>query len=292
MLQKKLIFLFLLLSNFFVLYSQIFYKIDCPNCESSSYIFGTHHLSPISIVEEAGLMEYFDKTDQVVGELDLTADPIKLSMALQPYMTAPADSTLTILLKGENIDSLNTQFQRLMKMPGVSLQTFDRLKPMVVSTLIAGNMSIETMPGYNPSEQLDSYFFRIGEKTGKKIIALETPEFQGEMLFNMTPLTVQAEVLVEMLKNPEESFEAAKKLNEAYKERNLDEMLILSLEDELHPEFMEIILYKRNTDWLNRLPSIIESAPSFIAVGALHLAGPHGVLQGLKDLGFEITPIY
>jgi uncharacterized protein YbaP (TraB family) len=30
---------------------------------------------------------------------------------------------------------------------------------------------------------------------------------------------------------------------------------------------------------------------TFVAVGAAHLAGPDGIVQGLRDLGFSITPI-
>lgn len=273
-------------------HSQILYKIEGKNGGAPSYIFGSHHLSPITIVEESGVMEYFDQAAQVVGEIDLTVDPMTISMALQPYMMAPADSTLSVLLKDEDINALNVQFEKWAPMPGMKLEMLESLKPMAVSTMLAVGISQEVMDGFDPSQQLDTYFFKTGVDEGKKIIALETPEYQGEVLFNMTPLTVQAEALVEMLKNPEESVSAAKKLTQAYKERDLDTMLEMSKEDEQHPEFMENILYRRNANWLSQLPSIIDEAPSFIVVGALHLAGPQGILEGLKSQGYEIIPIY
>ena len=276
----------------FAVNAQILYKVEGKNMKSPSYIFGSHHLSPISIVEESGVMDYFNQTQQVVGEIDLTIDPMTLSMTLQPYMMAPADSTLSVLLKGENLDSLNAQFAKWAPMPGMQLQMLEPLKPMAVSTMIAAAMSQEVMPGFDPAQQLDSYFFQTGANEGKKIIALETPEYQGEVLFNMTPLTIQAEALVEMLKNPEKSLEVTKRLTEAYKKRDLDTMLDLSKEEDEHPEFMENILYKRNRNWMEKLPAIIEEAPSFIVVGALHLAGSEGIIEKLKESGFEITPIY
>ena len=272
--------------------SQILYKIEGKSDVKPSYIFGSHHLSPISIVEESGVMAYFNETEQVIGEIDMTIDPMKLSMALQPYMMAPSDSTLSVLLKGENLDSLNMQFVKWAPMPGMQLQMLEPLKPMAVSTMLAAGMSQEVMPGFDPTQQLDAFFFQTGVKENKKIVALETPEYQGEVLFNMTPLSVQAETLVDMLKNPEESIEAARKLSEAYKNRDLNAMLEVSKSDEAHPEFMENILYKRNANWMEKLPSLIDAAPSFIVVGALHLAGPEGIIQGLKDKGYLITPIY
>lgn len=281
-----------IISITFVSEAQILYKIEGKDSKAPSYIFGSHHLSPIDVVEKSGVMDYFNQTEQVIGEIDLTMDPMKISMALQPYMMAPADSTLSVLLSGENMDSLNTQFQKWAPMPQMQLQMLDPMKPMVVTTMIAAGMSNEAMPGYDPAQQLDTYFFQEGAKAGKKIYALETPEYQGEVLFNMTPLAVQAETLVEMLKHPDESIDAAKKLNEAYKNRDLNTMLELSLEDEYHPEFMENILYKRNADWMSKIPGLINETPSFIVVGALHLAGDRGVIQALKSLGYTITPIY
>ena len=287
-----LTFLTLSLCTFFVTQAQILYKVEGKGATSPSYIFGSHHLSPISIIEESGVMDYFNQTDQVIGEIDLTIDPMTLSMALQPYMMAPADSTLSVVLAGEDMEALNEQFTKWAPMPGMQLQMLEPLKPIAVATMIAVGMSNEAMPGYDPSQQLDTYFFNAAKESGKKTGALETPEYQGMVLFNSTPLSVQAESLIEMLKNPDESLEAAKKLSEAYKERNLDAMLELTKDSDKHPEFMENILYKRNADWMTKLHAIIEETPSFIVVGALHLAGSRGIIEGLKSEGFSVTPIY
>lgn len=273
-------------------HGQILYKIEGNGSKGPSYLFGSHHLSPISIVEESGVMEYFNDTEQVIGEIDLTLDPMALSLALQPHMMAPSDSTLTILLAGEDMTVLNSQFEKWSPMPGMQLQMLDPLKPLAITTMMAAAMSQEVMPGFDPNQQLDTYFFKQGKEQGKKITALETPEYQGEVLFDMTPLTVQAEVLVDMLKNPEESLENTRKLSEAYKQRDLNGMLQLSKQGEEHPEFMENILYKRNANWMEKLPSLIQESPSFIVVGALHLAGPEGIVEGLREKGFEVSPIY
>ena len=272
--------------------AQILYKVEGNGSKAPSYIFGSHHLSPISIVEESGAMEYFNQTDQVVGELDLTMDPMALSMALQPHMMAPADSTLSVLLAGEDMNVLNEQFKKWSPMPGMQLQMLEPMKPMAVSTMVAVGMSADVMPGYDPAQQLDTYFMKTGAQEGKKIVALETPEYQGKVLFDTTPLTMQAEALIEMLKNPQEAVEAAKKLCEAYQKRDLNEMADISKASDEHPEFMEALLFKRNKEWMEKLPEIIEETPSFIVVGALHLAGDQGILEGLRSKGFTVTPIY
>ena len=42
---------------------------------------------------------------------------------------------------------------------------------------------------------------------------------------------------------------------------------------------------------MNQLPDLIKQEPYFIAVGALHLVGPEGLIEQLKQLGYEVTPI-
>lgn len=290
--KKRFFPLFLAFVGIFTIQAQLLYKVEGKDPDKASYIFGSHHLSPISIVEESGVMTYFDKTDQVVGELDLTIDPMVLSMALQPYMIAPSDSTLSVLLKGEDMDSLNATFMKYAPMLGMQLQMLEPLKPMAVTTMVASGMSNAVLPGFDPEQQLDAYFFQVGVKEGKKIVGLETPEYQGEILFNLTPLTIQAEALIDMLKNPEKSIETARKLGDAYQNRDIASMFELSIEDDEHPEFMETILFKRNKAWIEKLPAIIDETSSFIVVGALHLAGPEGLIEGLKEKGYKITPIY
>lgn len=291
--MKKIITLIaLIVGGLTSLQAQIFYKIESKGKTAPSYIFGSHHLAPISVVEASGAMKYLDKVSQVVGEIDMGMDQIAMAMALLPYMTAPADSTLSVLLAGEDMEALNAQFQKWAPMPGMTLQMLDGLKPMAVSTMIAAGMSAESMPGFDPSQQLDAVFLMTGSEKGKKIIGLETPEYQGEILFNMTPLSIQAEALVDLLKNPQKAVDDARKLSAAYLERNMDTLLEVTAEEDEHPEFMEAVLYRRNAEWLQKLPSIIEEAPTFIVVGALHLAGERGLLEGLRARGFKVTPIY
>lgn len=288
--KGKLLTIFLMA---FCLYgkAQIFYKIEKTD-NPTSYIFGSHHLSPIDIVEKSNANDYFKEVDQIIGELDLTLDPIAISLAVQPHMMAPSDSTLSVLLEGENWDALNEQFEKWTPVPGMKLQMLDPLKPMAVTTMVVTGLSSQIMPGFDPSQQLDTYFFKQGEKEGKKIVALETPDYQGEVLFDTTPLKIQADALIEMLTKPEETIDNTKRLNAAYMDRDLDAMLEISKESEDNSNFMENVLYRRNQEWLQKLPDLISESSSFIVVGALHLAGPKGILEGLKNEGYIITPIY
>ena len=271
--------------------AQIFYKIEGNGLEKPSYLFGTHHLAPISVVEENNVPEYFEETRQVVGEIDLTLDPMTIAMAMQSHMMAPPDSTLSKIISPEDYVIINEEFKKYTPIPGTDLSMFETMKPMVVSTLVTVSVMSEKMGGFDAENQLDSYFMKKAKEEGKKVTPLETPEFQASVLYDSTPISYQAEGLVEILKNPQQIFESSEKLNEAYFNGDLETMYSLSEEEDSHPEFMVALLDRRNADWLTKLPSIMEDSPAFIAVGALHLAGDKGLVKGLRDLGYTVTPL-
>ena len=54
---------------------------------------------------------------------------------------------------------------------------------------------------------------------------------------------------------------------------------------------MIALLDKRNADWLTKLPAIFKEGPTFVAVGALHLAGDKGIVEGLRKLGYNVSPV-
>ncbi|CAN5533404.1 hypothetical protein BH11MYX1_BH11MYX1_53680 [soil metagenome] len=55
--------------------------------------------------------------------------------------------------------------------------------------------------------------------------------------------------------------------------------------------FKEVLLYKRNLDWMPKLEQLLEQDHVFVAVGAGHLQGPRGVIEMLKSRGYTITRI-
>lgn len=271
--------------------AQVFFKVEGNGLTSPSYIFGTHHLAPSSVVEKFGASNPFETTSQVVGEIDMTQDPTALGMAMQPHMMAPADSTLSKVIPPADFAVISEEFKNWAPMPGMEFKMLDMMKPMAVTSMVAVSMAAKTIPDFNPADQLDTWFQTNGKANGKKIVALETPEQQATILFDLTPISFQAEALVELLKDPSKAQKSTQELTEAYFAQDLDKMLQLSEAEDEHPEFMAALLDKRNADWLTKLPAIFKEGPTFVAVGALHLAGDKGIVEGLRKLGYTVTPV-
>jgi uncharacterized protein YbaP (TraB family) len=53
----------------------------------------------------------------------------------------------------------------------------------------------------------------------------------------------------------------------------------------------EVLVFKRNADWIPKLSKLFEQDHVFVAVGADHLIGPRGVIELMKAQGFEVKRI-
>ena len=52
---------------------------------------------------------------------------------------------------------------------------------------------------------------------------------------------------------------------------------------------MDFLIKKRNDNWMQTLPALFKKQSNFVAVGALHLAGPDGLVEQLKKMGYTVT---
>ncbi len=271
--------------------AQVLYKVEGNGLSTPSYIFGTHHIAPISVIESFGAKAPYEAATIVVGEIDMTQNPMNLAAAMQPHMMAPADSTLSKVISPLVYDKVNEEFKKLAPMPGMDLSMMEPLKPVAVNTTIAVGLAQKAMPDFNPQEQLDTWFQTNGKKAGKKIVPLESVEQQATILFDSMPISVQAEDLVEMLLDSDKAVAKTKELSDAYMAQDLNKLLTISESENSRPEFMKALLDQRNADWLTKLPNIFKEGSTFVAVGALHLPGKNGIITGLQNMGYTVTPV-
>ncbi len=56
-------------------------------------------------------------------------------------------------------------------------------------------------------------------------------------------------------------------------------------------EIIKILLDKRNKNWIEDIEYLIEKDRTFIAVGMAHLGGENGILNLLKENGYELQRV-
>ena len=53
----------------------------------------------------------------------------------------------------------------------------------------------------------------------------------------------------------------------------------------------DFLLKDRNEKWVQVIPELMRKQSQFIAVGALHLPGPDGVISLLQKQGYTVKPV-
>lgn len=275
--------------------AQLLWKISGNGLTQPSYIIGTHHLAPISIKDNiAGLQKALDETQQVYGELKMSEIQSPATMQkMQQMMMIESDTTLASLLSPAEYETANKFSKENLMM---DLSTAPKLKPAFLLNNVVVVAYIKHIGNFNPQEQLDTYFQTQATEKGKKVDALETADFQFNLLYNGSSLQRQAQLLMCTLNNIDEEVASLKKLTEAYMKQDLNTMLKISVERKNNacdprPGEEDAMIYNRNKSWAQQLPSIMKAAPTFIAVGALHLPGNKGVLNLLKKGGYKVEPV-
>lgn len=276
-------------------HAQILWKVSGNGLAQPSYIMGTHHLAPLSIKDSiAGLQAAVSATTQLVGELNMMElqNPAIMQM-MQKMIVTDTDTTLQSLFTPEEYQLVRNCVQENLKF---DVAQMPKAKPSFLQNNLVVLLYMKHVHDYNPMEQLDASFQIEAKAQGKKIIALETPEFQFDLLYNSTSLKRQAELLLCLLNNIEKTVAQSKELTVCYMNQDLEGLQKLAETrngdscDPL-PGEMEAMIDHRNETWGKKLPTLMKSAPTLVVVGALHLPGQNGVLNLLKKQGYTVEAV-
>lgn len=292
--MKKTIFsLLLLIVTAVSVNAQLLWKISGNGLEKPSYLFGTHHIAPVSVIDSVpGMSEAISGVDKIYGEMIMSeATTPQSQQVMMGYAMAPQDSLLTTVLAPAQIDSLNTMLKRYMGPMG-SANQFAQLKPAMLSTLLALMQSQTIFPNFNPQQQLDGEIQKRGAALGKEIGGFETIQDQCNALFGSS-IIEQAENLMDMVRHDDQAAGMAKKLAQAYLSGDLNAMLAL-MEDPANgasEEWTERMINRRNANWMRVMAGLLPTASVLIAVGAGHLPGDEGLISLLRKNGYSVDPV-
>ena len=163
--RKLLITSLLLAAACFTAGAQLLYRISGGGLEHPSYIFGTHHIAPLSIVDSiAGFDSAFASGSQLYGEIDMDSanTPAAQQMMMQAMM-ASADSVLTALFTPAEFALIDSAVRLYL---GVGAEQLAVLKPAALSTQLSVAQTLKVFPGFSQGEQLDTYLQRRAAERG------------------------------------------------------------------------------------------------------------------------------
>lgn len=289
--KKKLVFMLLLCITLGA-QAQLLWKVSGNGLDRPSYVIGTHHLAPLSVKDSiVNLQQAIDQTEQVYGEIIMDdANNPEILMKMQQAMMLPADTTLKSFYTQAQYDTIAAVVKNYM---GVDLALFDKVKPATITTQLSVALAMKSLKGFNPQEQLDTWFQKQARQAGKKVGSLETIDMQINVLYNSQTLTRQALLLYCTATHIKQGVDQSLRMNQAYMKQNLEELLAI-IEEKMNdacdstPEEINTLIYDRNANWARLLPSIMKQSPTLFVVGAGHLPGSQGLLKLLQKQGYTV----
>lgn len=216
-------------------------------------------------------------------------------MEMEPDMAAMGELAASMLITdGRDLEALlgGTLYGQVQKATadlGLPEAAVRAMKPWAVMTLLS-------MPKPSADPILDLVLHQRATAAGKSTAGLETAQEQLAV-FDGLSLSDQIELLQMTLVQLTELPSFFARLIQAYADDDLGAIVDLSdtyqrqNDSETIRRFSRRLNDERNHRMLARMTTYLRQGNSFIAVGALHLSGPSGLLQLLRANGYTVTPI-
>lgn len=275
-------------------HAQLLWKVTGNGLGRPSYILGTHHMAPSTMIDQIkGMNEAIAGCDIVVGEVEkdsLMSPEVQARMA--QAMVAPLDSTLDKVLTPADYGIVEKVFNKYFGTLGMKLKQVNNLKPSAISTQMQAMQSIKYFPNFDSANLIDIAVQARANDAGRPSAGLETVQEQIDLLFN-GPLREQAEGLVEACKQDEFFQAQSVALADAYMSQNLDKIYQVMTDATMgsSEESMEAFIYSRNRAWAAKLKTMMPERACLVCVGAGHLPGVQGLLQLLRNEGYTVEPV-
>lgn len=253
------------------------------------YLAGSIHILKPGFYPLAPQFEAaFNQSDHLVLEVDSgRIDPATMQALSLKYGQLPAPKTLTNLLS----ESTYRALAAYMREYGVELSFFETFKPNFINQQLT-ILALQSI-GYEAEAGVENHFRRRNEREGnpRKVLQLETVEFQLDLLFN-APLPTQVQLADATLAQMETFEEITADLITAWLAGD-DELFALATEAQSGetPElkaFTESLINKRNHGMADTIAGYMdgEAGTYFVLVGSAHLIGKQGIPNLLVEKGY------
>lgn len=253
----------------------------------TSYLLGTVHLGDQQM---AGLPNYvkkaIEKTEKLVVEVDLSkVNPLEQQQVMMSYMLLPPGKTLQSEISAKNYKALS----RYMTQQGLTMELFQPMQPFAVMLQIT--LMEYQKAGYQDTFGIDKQVMNVAQRLQIPIMQLETLEqqmgmFKGFSKYNNKMIEDGLKELSDMDKYFNRLIGSWKRGDDAELESYYQE----TFNGDSYSAITEkVLLTNRNKNWVKQLKSKLTKQPHFIAVGALHLHGPEGLLKLLEKEGYKLS---
>lgn len=291
--MKKACFSFLLLFSAIVSIAQkaspvkladnksLLWQVSRKDINKPSYIFGTMHLICAGdYIWTNKMRTSLQKSDEVCFEMNIADPNVMMQVALG-----------MINQDGKSLKDYFTeeQYRKLMQYItdslGMDIVMLQQLKPIALETMLTTKATSCSNP-----VSYEENILAEAKKLHKSIAGLETPAEQIQIL-NSIPIDSVIADLVEITTGKKTEDTTYNKLLNAYKQQDLPALYNLIRNSKESGLDMGTFLDDRNVKWIERITDKMEQKSVFFAVGAGHLWGDNGLINQLRQIGYDVVPV-
>jgi hypothetical protein len=231
----------------------------------------------------------FKKSEALVTEVSLDIpDSSKRSMATMAMY--PQRKTVKDYLSAEDYAYFHSYLIDSLNINSLKVKIYEMMRPFFLESIVV----VEQL---GKIESYEQRFVKMAKK--KEKLALETIEEQMAVVNGNGNIELQLKQLVADAKsgklNANKEFRTMVNM---YCNEDLDALYTYITNEMEDPSNQEVgvskaaMLDNRNQKWIPLLSKWMSSKQLFIAVGAGHLAGEMGVINLLKQAGYQVEPVY
>jgi uncharacterized protein len=261
------------------------WKVTSP--KGTLYLAGSVHLLSADYYPlDPAFDMAFNASTTLVEELDMgeMLSPESQMKMLQRGML-PAGRTLDNVVGPETVKLVERAILDL----GLPVAPLKQLKPWMIAITVQSLAWQKS--GFNADLGLDKHFYDKAKAAGKRIVGLETLEYQIGRFDEMTP-ALQEQMLRETVKEISNTKESFAKMADAWKQGDVAGLEAQILDEiRSQPEMHQRLLVERNNAWMTKIEPLFGAQPAFVVVGAAHLLGREGLLQMLAAKGYTVEQL-
>ena len=277
--------------------AQLLYKISGGGLTQPSYILGSNHTAAISFVDSIpGLRRVMNDTQQVYLESNESAESSEYDTEMDQYVLLPDGMLLDSLLTADEMQRLTAFMIDSCKIDADDVHVFFDYKPLPLQFFLSTKFdSYKKAKETNGLPTFDDYFQKEALAQGKEVGGLESLTSQLKAVFQAPTLERQKAMLMWMVdhQTPTEQKGCSE---ETYYSQDLEAIRNQSATPDDDPRsFSSEELFKmvavRNLNWMKKIPSVMSRKSTLFVVGCLHLPGPDGVLNLLRQAGYTVEAV-
>lgn len=267
-------------------YPSILWEISSKKTGKKSYLFGTYHISMKNVFHLSDSFYIAIKNSDVIATESLESN-WEEEFYQKPFYAPETFSDIKDW-RGEYYQDYLAEFG----MNSFGFNNYEKeleKKFDAYPSIIKGIISRVYNEDFSEDTYLDHYIYKLGRRLNKTSIGLENFRESNDIV-------LQASINRELdRKNTNFSFENRVNQDDvldAYIKNNLDDLDSLSVLSDNSEPYREKMLYERNDIQARQIDSFIRNNQTiFAAVGCAHLPGKRGVIEALRNMGYQLRPI-